>query len=173
MLLCSRSPLLAALVALLYCQAALLAAGHPYDPHEHQQSPFFEGWFLRITTTNNGPTFAVGIGHLPQQSVRNPSAACFLLLNPPLSDAAAAAAAAANASSPSSSSNLRRLGQLPRTYTHYFSSLDVHPGKQQAVCIGCPAFVAYGQNAGGSCRLEVTGSLVTLEAEFPGAFKVS
>jgi hypothetical protein len=158
------------LVALLYCQAA---AGHPYDPHEPQESPFFEGWFLRITTSNNGPTFAVGIGHLPQQSVRNPSAACFLLLNPPSDNAAAAAQAVANITDLSAKTIPRYLSlQQPRTYTHYFSSLDVHPGKQQAGCIGCPAFVASGENAGGSCRLEVTGDLVILEAEVPGAFKV-
>jgi hypothetical protein len=48
-------------VALLYCQQALLAAGHPYDPHEHQESPFFEGWFLRITTSNNGPTLLLAL----------------------------------------------------------------------------------------------------------------
>jgi hypothetical protein len=157
------------LVALLYCQAA---AGHPYDPHEPQESPFFEGWFLRITTSNNGPTFAVGVGHLPQQSVRNPSAACFLLLNPP-SDDAAAAETAANTTNLSATTTHKHLTlQQPRTYTHYFSSLDVHPSKQQAGCIGCPAFVASGENAGGSCRLEVTGDLVILEAEVLGAFKV-
>jgi hypothetical protein len=161
------APLLALLVALLYCQPA---AGHPYDPHEHQESPFFEGWFLRITPRNNGPTFAVGIGHLPQQSVRNPSAACFLLLNPPSDDAAAATANITNVSGETASKHLAL--QQQRTYTHYFSSLDVHPGKQQAGCIGCPAFVASGENAGGSCRLEVTGDLVILEAELPGAFKV-
>lgn len=169
------SSLLLVLVALLYCQPAQLAAGHPYDPHEQHDSPFFEGWFLRFTTSSNGPTFAVGIGHLPQQTVRNPSAACFLLLNPPSGDApaAAAAAAAANATRDSSKATSSRLDPpQPRTYTHYFSSLDVHPGKQQAGCIGCPAFVAAGSNAGGSCRLEVTGSLVTLQAEVPGAFKV-
>lgn len=168
------SSLLLVLVALLYCQPAQLAAGHPYDPHEQHDYPFFEGWFLRFTTSSNGPTFAVGIGHLPQQTVRNPSAACFLLLNPPSGDApAAAAAAAANATRASSKATSSRLDPpQPRTYTHYFSSLDVHPGKQQAGCIGCPAFVAAGSNAGGSCRLEVTGSLVTLQAEVPGAFKV-
>jgi hypothetical protein len=161
--------LLLVLVALLYCQSA---AGHPYDPHEHQESPFFEGWFLHITTSNNGPTFAVGIGHLPQQSVRNPSAACFLLLNPP-SDNAAAATVAANITNLSAKTIPKYLDQQqPRTYTHYFSSLDVHPGKQQAGCIDCPAFVAFGENAGGSCRLEVTGSMVILEAEVPDAFKV-
>lgn len=171
-------------VLCLCIQAFPAAADHPYNPHDHTSNPFFEGWFVRITSnSSSGPTsLAFGIGHLPDQQPSDPSAACFLIVGPDTQLASPAHLKRADSpaaeqfrnlssnsapSAPDSGSN-----PTPWTFVHYFSSLEVHPSKQQALCVDCPAFVAAGSNQGGSCRLEVTGDLVSIEAEVPGAFKV-
>ncbi|KAG2490890.1 hypothetical protein HYH03_010807 [Edaphochlamys debaryana] len=58
----------------------------PYNPHTRPsgKTPWFEGWYVRVTDVSREASFAVGLGHFPDQQsdLPDPPAACFLLASP-------------------------------------------------------------------------------------------
>ena len=57
----------------------LLAWASQYDPHVPQKSPWFEGWYTRISETSSGQSIGLIIGHYPKTD-RLKDAAAYLAL---------------------------------------------------------------------------------------------
>ena len=67
-------------VLLWFCLThGLLASASQYDPHLPKKSPWFEGWYTRISETSSGQSFGLIAGHYPNKD-RLTDAAAYLAL---------------------------------------------------------------------------------------------
>jgi hypothetical protein len=154
----------------------------PLLPLQEQKLPAVAA---AANATGGGPaapapalSVAIGIGYAQPETGAgtDPPAMCFLILQQRDCAAAdpSAAVGAAAAATPRAGSPAGRAPDdpAPEVHTMYFSSLQVHGGKDPPgpplVPPGGPAFVAEAAGPAGRCRVEVSGALLAIEVATSG-----
>lgn len=52
--------------------------GSPFDPHVPDNSPWFEGWYTRVTSADSSASYGLIVGHYPEQKYNNSAYAAIL-----------------------------------------------------------------------------------------------